>query len=350
MTDLDFDELDRAVNSLIGDTDKSVVDKSITDTNSQAPSVSADTNVHINEEPVGQSVEQNVVEAAPIVVSASSPISTPPTPSITEPQEQVQPQPLAARRSSGRFMDVVHPSSDMRSTNKVASRPTEASDLNTTSEEQVTSPVVTPEELDTHAPVEPEETKTFTSDDQEPTAVSPFLSDAKVEKRPLGAFTDSEKPEPSALNDLLQKELDSDGLSGNDTELAEANEIPNQEAEINQQPKPVNQDEMPEELQGDVLSIETNESESAVVEPEIPEVQPAPTVNAPVAITQQYVEKAQTPQAESGAIFDTDAYHQPVSAGKAHHSGWMTVLWIFLLIILGAGAGVAIYTYVLPLL
>ncbi len=353
MTDLDFDELDRAVNSLIGDTDNAVVDKTVPDTDNQTPPVSAPVGIEtqVVEEPVDQSVEQNVVEVVPPIVSVSNP--TPPNPSITEPQEQVQPQPLAARRSSGRFMDVVHPSSDMRSTNKVASRPTGTSNLNTTSEDQITSPVVTPEESDTQTSVEPEDTKTFTSDDQEPTAVSPFLADAKVEKRPLGAFTDSEKPAPSDLNDLLQKELDSDGLSGNDTELAEVDETPNQVTEIDQQPKPVNQDEMPEELQGDVLSIETNESESAVVvepEPETPEVQPSPTINAPVAITQQYVEKAQTSQAESGAIFDTDAYHQPVSASKAHHSGWMTVLWIFLLIILGAGAGVAIYTYVLPLL
>jgi len=102
-------------------------------------------------------------------------------------------------------------------------------------------------------------------------------------------------------------------------------------------------------LQGDVLSIETKESDAEVV-PEVPVTQPTPTINAPVAIAQQYVEKAQTPEVESGAIFDTDAYQQPATTGKAHHSGWMTVLWIFLLIILGAGAGVAIYTYVLPLL
>ncbi len=339
MTDLDFDELDRAVNSLIGDTDQSVVDKTNLYDDRQAPA-SVDVETKTEDQPETQSAEQNLPEIEPVV----APIQDE-TPSVVEPQV-VQPQPLAARRSSGRFMDVVHPSSDMRTMNKVAARPvvnptqSTPEELPVSTEDVSDQPLVTPDETETTVP--------DSSEDQESAVVSPFLPDAKVEKRPLGAFADNEKP-PSALNDLMQEELDSSESPEASVKLVEDDKEPSQGIETIQQPKTENSDEMPEELQGDVLSIETKESDAEVV-PEVPETQPTPTINAPVAITQQYVEKAQTPEVESGAIFDTDAYQQPATTGKAHHSGWMTVLWIFLLIILGAGAGVAIYTYVLPLL
>lgn len=340
MTDLDFDELDRAVNSLIGDTDRSVVEKPTPEADTQAAPAPVNVETKTEDQPETQSTEQNVSEVAPVV----APIQDE-TPSVVDPQ-LVQPQPLAARRSSGRFMDVVHPSSDMRTMNKVAARPVATPTLSTPGELPVLSEDVSGQSL-----VTPEKTETIVSDSsegQESAVVSPFLPDAKVEKRPLGAFADNEKPSP-ALNDLMQKELDSSELPEASVKLVEDDKEPSQGIETIQQPKTEDADEMPEELQGDILSIETKESDAEVA-PDVLETQPAPTINAPVAITQQYVEKAQTPEVESGAIFDTDAYQQPATTGKAHHSGWMTVLWIFLLIILGAGAGVAIYTYVLPLL
>ncbi len=339
MTDLDFDELDRAVNSLIGDTDQSVVDKTNLYDDKQAPAVPADTDASTTVQPEVEPTEHVEAEAAPVVAPTEVE-----APSVAEPKPQTQP--LAARRSSGRFMDVVHPSSDMRTVNKVAPRPVTTSTSSTPEELPASAENVNDQPLET-----PEKTDTNMSDSsegQESAVVSPFLADAKVEKRPLGAFADNEKPSP-ALNDLMQEELDSSESPEASVKLVEDDKETVQSIETFQQPKTENSDEMPEELQGDVLSIETKESEAEVA-PDVPETQPVPTINAPVAITQQYVEKAQAPEVESGAIFDTDAYQKPAVTGKAHHSGWMTVLWIFLLIILGAGAGVAIYTYVLPLL
>ena len=78
MKDLDFDELDRAVNSAIN----------------PQPAAPA--------EPVAE-------PPAPETEPAVEPVTEPPapTPVVSSPSP-------AARRSSGRFMDVVHPSSDMR--------------------------------------------------------------------------------------------------------------------------------------------------------------------------------------------------------------------------------------------
>jgi len=349
MTDLDFDELDRAVNSLIGDTDQSVVEKPSPEIDTQAANVSVDSEVSADAQLNPQLAQQDAVEETP----ATPPVLEPSEDlSLTVPEEpQVTPQPLAARRSSGRFMDVVHPSSDMRTPNKVAARPMDASNISTPPIVEPTQAVSEPE-VTADRPQEPSVNEDIAipdvSEDKESAVVSPFLSDAKVEKRPLGAFADNGKP-AQALNDLMQKELETSENTNDDIKLVENDENSAKDSEITMQPKVENTDEMPEELQGDVLSIETKESEAVVVPDDI-ETKPTPSINAPVAITQQYVEKAQTAEVESGAIFDTDAYHQPVVTGKAHHSGWMTVLWIFLLIILGAGAGVAIYTYVLPLL
>jgi hypothetical protein len=100
MKDLDFDELDRAVNSLL--------------TNNDAPAADDTPPLPVNDTvvPVDEVVPQ-------------------PQPTAT--------QPLAARRSSGRFMDVVHPSSDMRASMPV--RPVSREGLGIAPSAPSTSPV-----------------------------------------------------------------------------------------------------------------------------------------------------------------------------------------------------------------
>ena len=70
-----------------------------------------------------------------------------------------------------------------------------------------------------------------------------------------------------------------------------------------------------------------------------------------VSITQQYAESPSTGDAPATtSIFDTDAYKKPLAHPKKKSSGWLVVLWIAVLLIVGAGAGAAVYFYVLPLL
>lgn len=225
MKDLDFDELDRAVNSLLT-------------TNSNP----------VSSEPV---------ESSPVSSQTSGPEA------VVTKEPVVTAAPLAARRSSGRFMDVVHPSSDMR-TAVIPSRPvsregmgvaplatSEQSDIGVPAPQNLTestpqanvvapsseTPVSTanewPDPLDFNGfaqtdpvadateeapkeeqPPQLDQTNSISNDqdgdinqitddinktlgiqgDASAPLESPFLADAKVEKRPLGAFS----VEPSA--------------------------------------------------------------------------------------------------------------------------------------------------------
>ncbi len=270
MQDIDFDELDRAVNSV------------------SAPSA--------------PTVEPSVSDSIPVSVQTTSPASTP-----------------AVRRSSGRFMDVVHPSSDMRSGS------TPMSERSAPRSEPVEAPVERssdyPDPLDFHGFKDEPAVSTPAVKEEEPVTTpleSPFLSDAKVEKRPLGAFsTDAPSDEP-----LL--------LDAPDEELLTAET---------------------EDVENETVAEPEREESKPIIEP-TPEPTPAPVEDSPVpaSITQQYKEQPSTTDQSSGAIFDTESYHQPLTHTPKKKSGALVIVWIAALILVGAGAGAAVYFFVLPML
>ncbi|MES2630485.1 MAG: hypothetical protein V4611_00830 [Patescibacteria group bacterium] len=298
MSDIDFDELDRAVNGALGAPDTAPAADTSTPTESPLSS----------EKPV-----LNTVERTTLIKSTTT--ATPP----------------AARRSSGRFMDMVHPSSDMRSkTNDAPVVPVQA-------------PAQTAQPLEQPAPA------------QEPAwnepLESPFLPDAKVEKRPLGG----------AANAAVIDSFDFQGLLDEpDEPLLEA-------------PEP---QERIEASFPDPIDFAETTNTTVEVEPEVTETEPAPVIEEPLveeatpekidqieaepelianepvgptSITQQYKEQPSSNQ-ESGAIYDTESYHQPVAVPPKKKPGWLVFVWIGLLVVLGAGAGWAVYTFVLPML
>ncbi len=335
MKDLDFDELDRAVNSLIG-----------------GPAASSNTTATAPADPSGTEVSAEVT-AEPTPTPAATPVAS-------------DLQSLAARRSSGRFMDVVHPSSDMR----VPFVPPRPSVRETTPMQPIDTPGASaaapaslspepsvaatpastwPDPLDFHgfnstAPAQEvtapqlgdndiQSQLDTTETDQQAPLESPFLADAKVEKRPLGAFNDATMPpaanQPDAFGEAVS--VDTDRPMETDTPL-------------------------PAELQDNLLSIESNEdtasvaTEAPTITPTLPTDVVAPTPDVQVSIAQQYVEQPSTGDKPAGSIFDVDSYHKPIAHPKKHKSGWMVTLWIVLLLILGVGAGAAFYFYVLPTL
>lgn len=276
MSDIDYDELDRAVNSL-----------------ANQPAAST---------------------PAPQATAPNSPDST-----SGAPQVKPDTQPVASRRSSGRFMDVVHPSSDMRPVTvppRASSR--EASPLQPPGRAQI-QPDVPAKDLQTSSPAE----------STMPVAVdSPFLPDTKVEKRPLGAFTDVEAQEPTSPDFSIKPVAEPDRPIESDTPL-------------------------PRELQDDLLTVETNEeapTSQAVESEKAAASQPNSAPIAPASILQQYVEKTDKVEPPTTSIFDVGSYQKTVGSKKKKKSGWLVVLWIVLLVIVGAGAGAAVYFYVLPLL
>lgn len=284
MSDIDFDELDRAVNSLIA--------------NTPAKDGAAEPTV-----PSIPAMQQSTEDENQIpVTSTPSPVAT---------------QSLAGQRSSGRFMDVIHPSADMRATTAMP---------NATKPNPVPAASALPPKPNTSMP-------TFSASDfNEPKPLeSPFITGAKVEKRPLGAFSDEETLPPVELSP-----------SGEVTETY--NQMPDS-SDI-EEFSPV----LPEELQSDLLKIESGNVGPAETakEPEAPAFEKDPTT--PTSIVQQYKEKASSTEVRPGSIYDTNVYHKSPSTDGKKKSGWLWVLWIVLLLAVGVGAGAITYFYVLPLL
>jgi hypothetical protein len=368
MTDIDFDELDRAVSGVLGGskssteptneptsqpqtiqrTERTVLSPAFSSPYSAGPSPLVGSTPTVSPAPT---VDAPVIE--PIVAS------TPVAPSTPAPSPTVSTAP-AARRSSGRFMDMVHPSSDMRSKTAV-----------------LTSPVATRPEPSRPQSVRPEATHLQTAPVAQPIVSepvlpkvpawnepleSPFLPDAKVEKRPLGGG------DASKTEDTSDDIFDFQGLLDDEPEelLLEAPEV-QERLEATTMPDPIDfaaassESDSADSTSFDVEPT-TNDTPftppvaPVVTEPQNEPVYEAPTTRVvpeepigPTSITPQYKEQPSSNQ-ETGAMYDTESYHQPVSQPVKKKSGWLTVLWILLLIIIGAGAGFAVFTYVLPML
>lgn len=283
MQDIDFDEIDRAVTSASGTT-------------------------------------------APVV---DGPVSVSTAPLANEPVRDTTPAVApAARRSSGRFMDVVHPSSDMRSSSPVPARPVQPVETPVAATAPVEEPAQTaawPDPLDFHGFVDEEAVKPVedakpariiapSADDMHPPLETPFIQNAVVEKRPLGAFSEA-SPAPTVPEPIIPEEIVAEPI---------VEETPQETPDLTEEVSPV--EEAPAS---------------------------APVIDAPagpVSITQQYKEQPSTTDQPSGAIFDTESYHQPLVHVPKKKSGILVVIWIAALILVGAGAGAAVYFFVLPLL
>lgn len=336
MTDLDFDELDQAVNSAMGSAMDSADE---TKTTQPSPVTSTD------------SIEK------PVRV-VSSRTSTP-----------------VAKRSTGRFMDVVHPSSDMRPSSKpeVDNTPVQTEEASEPEKPAQTSDWPDPLDFQGFKMDEPEEPvqkvdvveKSDDTDSSDAPLSSPFLSDAKVQKRPLGAF--------SAAPDKADAAVTPDKTSTPAFSLP-AFKLPgelkmedsNKDGTTSKEPK--SDQPIPPEFQDDLLSVESDasltENASDDISPDTVKDASIPSSEeksdtsaektstpAPMpSIVQQYKEKAASADQSSGAIYDTETYHKPIATLPKKKTGLLIVLWIIGLIILGGGIGAAMYFYVLPLL
>lgn len=270
MTDIEFDEIDKAVSSALGDV--------------PAP---------------GGSLAASRGKSSTDIHVRSSVSTTLKRPSVP-----------ARRPNSGRFMDVVTPSASVRPVATERPLPTgkPAYDF-PRGEAQPTGPVINSDNAD-----------------DQPMS-SPFLSDAKVEKRPLGAFSDAVVEEP------------------NHDESISLPDEPDQPLP----PTDLNHETMGIEL--DHLLTATTEDEDGGTDTSEPTPAPAASIEPPVpSIIQQYQEQPSTATTESGAMFDTDQYHAPLTPPAKKTSGWMVVIWILVLIVIGAGLGAAAYYFVLPTL
>jgi len=368
MKDLDFDELDRAVNSLISN--------KTSDTNADS----------VKPEPTSD------------VPAADQPVVAPET------------SPLVSRPNTGRFMDVVPPSVSTKVTpsepvqiyrqgmslEPVSTKPVE-------SETEASVPVVTPEPAQPAStepmpnawpdpldfqkivgsdPVKTEEPKLTVKDEYEDADIdqisneidktmgqvaeqpqdSPFISGTKVEKRPLGAFS----TEPSTSTEPVAEPVSEPAPESEPTVTESPASVEDAvvsapEATTTMPPDSV-VTPLPAELHNDLLSIESSTTNQPA-QPTAEEVTAAAEVSAPTpepitvsdsqptataSIPQQYKEQPSSGDQTSGAIYDTDAYHKALVNPSKKKSGWMWIVWIVLLLVVGAGAGAAVYFLVLP--
>jgi hypothetical protein len=341
MSDFDFDEIDKAVNSALQ-----------TDTDASAAPV-------VQPEPVKTQAQEDISQEPPVEKADES-------------------SPPATRRSSGRFMDMVHPSSDMRSrTNGDASRnestafipPSPIPETIASNEPTAPRPTLTPAE-----PVAPPRFEEPVSSEWNVPLETPFLPDAKVEKRPLGGY--GTPPEQQLLDepeDELKLEASDEPLLEAQTETTPNDFASQMSSMIEAHDKEMANsltEESPLETEDSVVAEEQPVSEE--IETEIVEVEPVvapiegtptpapvspspsppkptPELTGPTSIAQQYTEQPGVEQPQ-GAIYDTENYHQALVHTDKKRSGILPIIWILLLVIFGGAAGVGFYFFVLPLL
>jgi hypothetical protein len=373
MKDLDFDELDKAVNSLMSKTESS----------SETSRGQAAVNSPAQSSPVSSSVSTSVSVSTPSRTPAASlgasvqpaastldrPISKPSVTPQSLSQPLSAPRPTVPAKRSGRFMDLV-PSSyaSQNPTKSPAPAPRQGTTLtplndNVVAEKPIVAPVPEtssqpnrefsrpaperslsaltvsnpvnapathddmPDPLDVHAEeikgevdtvatpnvtAAPDTTPNIPVDPVAPvdqfTSTSPFLSDAKVDKRPLGVST------LGALSSSLP---------------------PDTTTQTSSQP-------LPAELHTDLLEIESDnpvkpqpEKMSAAEPQEKTELTP------PISIAQQYRQQPRSGDQSHAPVYDTAAH--PVTHPAKKKSNILIIVVIALIIVIGGGGVAALF-------
>lgn len=347
MTELDFDELDKAVNSLMAD-DSSAPVASASGTKptdppsvSTSPAVSVESTDKADSKPAapslatkrrgqfmdfvrpGASKPSAPVPHRPGVTITPSPslsVASSATSDVNKPTEMSTPEPLEVVPSTVAPSEV-EPATNSSDTSiksdwpdpiDFASGETEKKDNATTQSASSDTPTV-PDEA---APLE-----------------SPFLPDAKPEKRPLGPVT---IPESGAIE-----------TSSESTDTPSATPLP---AELHGNVVAIESESTGQDKVSETKQAEPIESESApdAFEPETKQaVQPVDTP-AGGSIPQQYKEEPNTGDQTNGSIYDTANYHKAIEAhasGGKHTSVIKIAIWVVLLLVVGAGAGAALFMF-----
>lgn len=337
--EFDFDELDKAVNSLMKDT-----------------------------EPAPEAPAPVATPGAPVVeLPAPAPVVEPvaPVASVSAPAEAVAPSPSpAVSKPTGRFMDVVHPSSDMRTPSQSVPR-----------EGVPVAPIApaTPE-INSPAPVpsistEPEPALDSVTLPPAPLA-SPFLPDAQVEKRPLGG--PSPEPTPS-LDEAIAAELSADAEPASieatePTTIAETEPAASPEPTVESTAEPTASPErdtptenekdnnnvgLPAELSNDLVAIESGEAqpgesdqlETPATTEDTGDTTPSPATAmlSQSSIPQQYKEEASSTTETHAPIYDDQTSAQAIPQAKKKGNTTRIILIAVIAVVVGVVGAAALY-------
>lgn len=366
MKDIDFDELDRAVNSLMSE---------------GGPNQSSDQKDDRPALEIVPSSDDEPVAAAPVKTPA-------PKPEVPSRSEEPAERPVAVAnprresagivKKSGRFMDMVHQSSDMRTSRPLsppsarASRYRSGLDTSSSVGADISPPVEPQAKIDnvltderaieaaksTAVPnpidfsgsspenVGPEISSLTPTEEA---GFSPFIPDAKVDKRPLGGSMTPLGVSTDTTGEVLtSQDLDAraDNQLSVDIDAQMPAELESDLMAIEAEPKPEPVVEASPQVE-DVVEVKAPTMKSVETKPEVAKLD-APTQPRIDSIPKQYsTEPQKTDQDVEGDIFNTDSFAQPLAHPAKQKSGWLTVVLIVLLIILGIGIGAVLYLFVL---
>jgi len=378
MKDIDFDELDRAVNSLMDPKTKDTLKLEARN----EPTETAEVFTQTDDDELDATTGTYESE-----VTSEPELESPPVVEKEEPEERLAIEPISFRSptvthlpaaSRGRFMDVMRPAT------RAVARPLQSTAVsrqgNTLQPGTMRRPPIAgpsdaidqPNEL-TESKTDLDEvvenfqsTSTDTTDRVEPDTAqglnelsfeaaedtaflsSPFLPDAKVEKRPLG------RPAEAASSDgAHEQSAKVDDTSGEPLATADSSVSPYTDAQLPEQP-------LPAELGSELLSIESGGDSSstlsqpvAATETITPRSTAVSETGAPSLETLRNITSASIPQqykvqSESkdkaptvGGIYDT----QPLAHPAEKKPGWLWVVAIIAILLIGAGGGAAVYYF-----
>ncbi len=379
MADIDFDELDKAVNDLMANVDTTKRTAGLDEPEEKIVTIPAS-------DAASPAVVAASTPATPSVDVPVAPIMSPTTPVAPAPVVDAPAGPSLAMKRRGQFMDIVHPSRDMNTLKPVgrqgvtiqpgndvvaasAGQQSEAPVVNsaeTTQEPAETpAPSTWPDPIDmanTPAPAPEAAAAPVVALDvpsdplSEAPLTSPFLPDAKPEKRPLGSPLPAEDTSSSA------------------------SEAPASDVQTLASPDPMPAVALPEEFSGDLMAVESRDlsshSEQSIASPaptEQPKIEtgeeellipavaspdPIEQPRAPVqpqtqppaggSIAQQYTEQPSSGDQSNGSIYDTSSYHQPIEPVVPTKKKTPTSVWIMVgvgLLLIGAIGGAAYFYF-----
>lgn len=310
MKEFDFDELDKAVGSVLASTGQTEPQDQVAATADSTPAQVSSAQLTSPVEPVA---EPTVEPPAPSVATAA-PVSARPAPSVTP------------TRRSGRFMDVVHPGSSTGSPKQATPAISRTgSSVTPANPTRLTQDIITPSRTPAVAepvklPEAPERAALDTIDTPTPVnteaaspqvaaqpSFSPFIPDAKVEKRPLGAFSSSNATETE--NDSADSEPEA------------------------QQTTPTNIN-LPPELNTEVVALESQDDPDEDDAPGLSPVGQGASLSIPQQYTNTPAEDDNTPH----QVFDTEQYHPALTtATQSHKHTWLWVTLAAVILLVAAG-------------
>lgn len=375
MKELDFDELDKAVNSLMSKTDVVSSEQSVPVTTS-SPALQP---VPAEQSPVTPiSVSSNIavtsVNSTPrqSIARPNQAVVIPPIKSLSPSGERTTPRPTVPAKRSGRFMDLVPSSSELQSPMKSPS-PRQGTTLSPINENVVadTPAPVTPVE-----PVLPATPQVSVSTPRKdfsqsiPPSVSPLAASMSMNTR----TKHDDMPDPLDMHQQQTEETSKDSsvfglettgvqnrVAGQPTEPVE---IPAQsavsepivspfltDAKVDKRPLgnastssvTPQSSGIPAELNTDLLEVESDHPANVQAKSTSPvSVQQSAELTPPISIAQQYKQQPRSGDQSHAAVYDTAAH--PVTHPGKKKSNLLLIVVIAAIILIGGGGVAVLFT------